>query len=276
MVSKLVSDHKKQTQQQQRSAERSRHSLSGGLKRLVSLRNVTGWTPGEHKLGGSIRKSAGADADQQPPFGCDAVPEQDPLTSVVMSGIKSSGVSSSSSVDLRRGADNRESSLVETSSQMMEDSSAVIRFEEKQSISLRNGTGNGQNYDEESSDEEEPARKKEEFQESLEVINESTSFKKHEHHRSVSRAQRRRNQPSSSRVVVVNDEETPSRTLVVPMVKLQETLLHINTKVMTGLVVSHDEWDELRSMTVKLGDKFQSGQIQFHWEDKREDVDGVV
>jgi hypothetical protein len=49
------------------------------------------------------------------------------------------------------------------------------------------------------------------------------------------------------------------------MVKLQEKLIAINTRVTTGLSVSHTEWEELRSMTAKLGNKF-SNEVTFEWE----------
>jgi hypothetical protein len=70
---------------------------------------------------------------------------------------------------------------------------------------------------------------------------------------------------STSHRVLVGDQHTPSRTLVVPMVKLQEKLIAINTRVTTGLSVSHTEWEELRSMTAKLGNKF-SNEVTFEWE----------
>jgi hypothetical protein len=70
---------------------------------------------------------------------------------------------------------------------------------------------------------------------------------------------------SKSHRVLVGDQHTPSRTLVVPMVKLQEKLIAINTRVTTGLSVSHKEWEELRSMTAKLGEKF-SDEVTFEWE----------
>jgi len=70
---------------------------------------------------------------------------------------------------------------------------------------------------------------------------------------------------SKSLKVLVSDNVTPSRTLVVPMVKLQEKLIEINTRVTTGLGVSHEEWEDVRSMTAKLGDKF-ANHVTFDWE----------
>ena len=70
---------------------------------------------------------------------------------------------------------------------------------------------------------------------------------------------------SNSRKVILGDLETPSRTLVVPMVRLQEKLIAINNRVTTGVGVAHEEWEALREMTVKLGNKFYN-DVEFEWE----------
>ena len=68
------------------------------------------------------------------------------------------------------------------------------------------------------------------------------------------------------RTLVVDDHTTPSRTLIIPMVKLQEKLVAVNKRVTSGLGVSHAEWEDLRAMMVKLGDKFSS-EVKFEWEE---------
>jgi hypothetical protein len=54
------------------------------------------------------------------------------------------------------------------------------------------------------------------------------------------------------------------------MVDLQEQLLAVNGRIMSGLAVSEDEWIAVRELTSKLGATFKD-DVDFAWENNRKD-----
>jgi hypothetical protein len=74
----------------------------------------------------------------------------------------------------------------------------------------------------------------------------------------------------SSRILVQCDEP-PSRRLLLKMVKLQEQLSEINSRIMSGLAVSEEEWNTIRTMSSKLGSTF-TDDVDFAWDSDRADA----
>lgn len=78
--------------------------------------------------------------------------------------------------------------------------------------------------------------------------------------------------PSGRRLsnrIVVNSSETPARRLVLRLVDLQEHLSSVNDRIMSGLVVSEEEWTKLRNLCCKMGVGFRD-EIKFEWEESEE------
>ena len=63
------------------------------------------------------------------------------------------------------------------------------------------------------------------------------------------------------RPIVVHTQETPSRQLILRMVDLREELDKINSRIMSGLAVSQEDWNAVRKLA---GDAFED--VIFDWE----------
>jgi hypothetical protein len=75
---------------------------------------------------------------------------------------------------------------------------------------------------------------------------------------------------SSGRMFVQCDEP-PSRRLLLKMVELQEQLSAINSRIMSGIAVSEEEWNTVRTMSSKLGSTFND-DVDFAWDSERADI----
>jgi hypothetical protein len=74
----------------------------------------------------------------------------------------------------------------------------------------------------------------------------------------------------SSRILVQCDEP-PSRRLLLKMVDLQQQLAAVNSRIMSGIAVSEEEWNTVRKMSSKLGSTFND-DVDFAWDSKRVDI----
>jgi hypothetical protein len=79
-----------------------------------------------------------------------------------------------------------------------------------------------------------------------------------------------RKRTPSSRILVQCDEP-PSRRLLLKMVDLQQQLSEINSRIMSGLAVSEEEWNTVRTMSSKLGSTFKD-DVDFAWDNDRADI----
>jgi cadmium resistance protein CadD (predicted permease) len=70
-----------------------------------------------------------------------------------------------------------------------------------------------------------------------------------------------------SNKILVKCDEPPARRLVLKMVDLQEQLAAVNERIMSGLVVSEDEWTTLRQLANRLGSAFND-DVDFAWENE--------
>jgi hypothetical protein len=70
---------------------------------------------------------------------------------------------------------------------------------------------------------------------------------------------------SVSNTIMIQCDETPARGLVLKMVDLQEQLLAVNGRIMSGIAVSEEEWIAVRELTSKLGATFND-EVNFAWE----------
>ena len=66
--------------------------------------------------------------------------------------------------------------------------------------------------------------------------------------------------------IVVSDSRAPSRSLIMPMLQIQELLRTINSRVTSGMAVKHEDWEKLRQLSIQMGAKF-SDRVMFEWED---------
>jgi len=69
------------------------------------------------------------------------------------------------------------------------------------------------------------------------------------------------------RPIEISDNEAPSRRLVLCMIDLNEVLSHINQRVLSGLVVSHEDWETLQRYSIDLGITFED-EVRFQWKQK--------
>jgi hypothetical protein len=67
--------------------------------------------------------------------------------------------------------------------------------------------------------------------------------------------------------ILVKCDEPPARRLVLKMVDLQEQLAAVNERIMSGVVVSEDEWTTLRQLANRLGSAFND-DVDFAWENE--------
>jgi hypothetical protein len=72
-----------------------------------------------------------------------------------------------------------------------------------------------------------------------------------------------------SNTIMVQCDETPARRPVLKMVDLQEQLVAVNGRIMSGLAVSEDEWIAVRELTSKPGATFNY-DVNFAWEEQTE------
>jgi 7 transmembrane sweet-taste receptor of 3 GCPR len=79
--------------------------------------------------------------------------------------------------------------------------------------------------------------------------------------------QRRPRQPERLKVA---PDETPARRLVLKMIDLQEQLTAVNRKIISGLVVSPEEWDLLTTLNEKLYKTFEH-DVDFSWRETTEE-----
>ena len=73
-----------------------------------------------------------------------------------------------------------------------------------------------------------------------------------------------------SHPIPISDDETPSRRLVLRMVDLHLVLSRVNQRILSGLVVSHDDWKFLQEASIDLGNIF-GDDVVFQW-DQEEDL----
>ena len=64
--------------------------------------------------------------------------------------------------------------------------------------------------------------------------------------------------------MVISQNETPPKRLMLKMYHLQAHLTEINQRIMSGMVVSKEEWTRLRRLTTRMGDTFHN--ISFDWD----------
>lgn len=76
---------------------------------------------------------------------------------------------------------------------------------------------------------------------------------------------------SSPRKIVIREGAAPSKQLMLRMIDLQGELELVNQRVMSGLVVSKDDWETVRQLTGRLEHIF--GNAEFEWEQKHSDKD---
>lgn len=65
--------------------------------------------------------------------------------------------------------------------------------------------------------------------------------------------------------IVIQDNQTPSRALVVPMMRLQQRLNAVSNRITSGASVSHNDWEAVRSLNAGLAATF-SRAVEFEWE----------
>jgi hypothetical protein len=70
--------------------------------------------------------------------------------------------------------------------------------------------------------------------------------------------------------ILVQCDETPAlRLVLLKMVDLQEQLVAVNGRIMSGLAVSERDWIAVRELTSKLGATFND-DVDFAWEEQTE------
>jgi hypothetical protein len=67
--------------------------------------------------------------------------------------------------------------------------------------------------------------------------------------------------------ILVKCDEPPARRLVLKMVDLQEQLAAVNERIMSGVVVSEDDWTTVRQLANRLGSAFND-DVDFAWENE--------
>lgn len=95
------------------------------------------------------------------------------------------------------------------------------------------------------------------------------TFTKEESKRDTKKKQGHKHASSRPHRIVVTEDETPSRRLVLRMLDLQSNLQAVNQKIMTGMVVSPEEWESLTELTAMLENTF-TDEVEFEWEDNTE------
>jgi hypothetical protein len=65
--------------------------------------------------------------------------------------------------------------------------------------------------------------------------------------------------------ILISDDETPTRRLVLRLVDLNLVLSRVNERILSGLVVSHEDWKTLQEFSIELGTVF-SDEVKFKWE----------
>ena len=76
----------------------------------------------------------------------------------------------------------------------------------------------------------------------------------------------------NNRQVVIKRDTTPSRRLVLKMLDVQSHLAHMNERIMSGLSVSEEDWDQARLLSMNLGKTFTQ-DVTFDWESSAARVD---
>jgi hypothetical protein len=71
--------------------------------------------------------------------------------------------------------------------------------------------------------------------------------------------------------ILVECGQPSSRRLLLKMVDLQEELSVINSRIMSGIAVSEEEWNTVRKFTNKLGSTFND-EVDFAWEIDSTDI----
>ena len=79
----------------------------------------------------------------------------------------------------------------------------------------------------------------------------------------------RRNYPNG---IVVASDSAPSRILTLKMLDLKEQLASVTERICSGMVVSEDEWANVRDLTEKLGSTFHD-DVVFAWEKRKRNVE---
>jgi hypothetical protein len=64
----------------------------------------------------------------------------------------------------------------------------------------------------------------------------------------------------------ISETEAPGRRLLLRMIDVQRTLTKINTALLTGKIVSKEDWEDVRGGCIALGSVFER-EVQFGWED---------
>lgn len=315
LVSKLVADHRRAENDKKKAQHQQSHSgassrVSGSWTKEKLLRNVAGFSfrRGNSSHTGSTRPSSEPVAPTSVDHSLLCSSGNPSAFSGVASGNSEndakqsleemedeSGMipNDSSMVDIEKNnasmGDFNDESMGDilatgadgSSSAILDDSVAVIRFEEEQAIKFRPGMPDDgiapMEVIDELSSAESLRRRRGAAGTSATSLSSSpppkvtpVSPKKASSGNFTMEGVNKGKSRRRNRKVLVCDSETPSRTLVVPMMKLQEKLLMINGNITTGIGVAHSEWEDLRAMAIKLGDKFQS-DVSFEWEDPSTD-----
>ena len=79
------------------------------------------------------------------------------------------------------------------------------------------------------------------------------------------RNNRRRKQSTLARRITVRPDHAPPRRLVLKMLSLQEELVKTNERLLSGLVVTEEDWNSVRRLNRKLNTTFEE-DVTFEWE----------
>jgi hypothetical protein len=79
----------------------------------------------------------------------------------------------------------------------------------------------------------------------------------------------------SSEIITISETEPPGRRLLLRMIDVQRLLSRVNQRVLTGLSVDRNDWEEIRNVCSALGDAFVN-EVQFAWETPRESLVGAA
>ena len=66
--------------------------------------------------------------------------------------------------------------------------------------------------------------------------------------------------------IVIESDQAPSRRLTLKMIDMQAQLDRVNRRIMSGMMVSHEDWEETRRLAGKFGNIF-TREVAFGWEE---------
>lgn len=94
---------------------------------------------------------------------------------------------------------------------------------------------------------------------------------------SAKRSGLRKNKITNKSMIRLRQDKAPARRLVLKMFNLQKTLSEVNSHLMSGKVVSKENWERVRLLTCRLGETF-ADEVTFDWssDEGPGDVSGKV